>query len=97
MIIGYSVIHVNDDISVKDLLWGKRVVYSTWDKALEKAQLKANEIKYELGDDDNYLISNVTSKSQEKCDKSGNERIITIEDKIYKFSTDIYIVPVYDE
>ena len=67
MIIGYSVLYVSDDTTVTDALWNKRVVYSTWERALEQSHLKAEEEKKRY--DNSSIISLVKSKSNEVCIK----------------------------
>jgi hypothetical protein len=95
MIIGYSVLYIKNDITVKDILWERRVVYSTWERALEVANLIANKEK-EMGDE-YYIISIVTSKSKESCNKYGNTQLFTINMKCLGEVGNVCIIPVYDE
>jgi hypothetical protein len=47
--IGYSVLYINKDITIKDIFWDKMIVYCNWEKAINMASKIANE-KIELGD-----------------------------------------------
>jgi hypothetical protein len=97
MIIGYSVLYINDDTDMKDVLWAKRIVYNSWEKALEMATNKAEEVKNDYKDEITY-ISIFRADSKKTCDKNGNTIVYKF---IYKQYADefgnIYIVPVYDE
>lgn len=95
MIIGYSILYVNQDTTVKDVLWERRTVYSNWNKALEVAHKKAETEKKR--NDEYYLISVVNSKSQSVCDKNGNTQVFTLNHKSLGEVGNIYIVPVHDE
>jgi hypothetical protein len=95
MIIGYSVVFVNDDTTVKDVLWGKRIVYITWEMALDQAMSRANEEKNRY--DDTYIISLVSSKSKVNCETYGDVQVFTVQLKGYGEVGSIHIVPVYDE
>lgn len=97
MIIGYSILYINDDTDIKDVLWSKRIVYSTWEKALEMASMKAEEIKDKYNNDVSY-ISLFRADSKKVCEKDGD---IIVYRFIYKKSSIdfgyIHIVPIYDE
>ena len=97
MIIGYSILYVDDDTNIKDALWTRRVVYSTWDKALDMAFIKANEVKSKYGDEVLY-VSLSRADSNMSCKKNGNVIIFRFISKQYgnEFGN-IYIVPVYDD
>ena len=95
MIIGYSVLYVNDYITVKDALWSKRVVYSTWESALNHAVSRAEQEKNQY--DDSYIISLVSSKSKTTCESYGTAQVCTIQMKGYGEIGSIHIVPVYGE
>ena len=95
MLIGYSVVCVNDDMTEDDALWSKRIVYSTWEKALDKAMIMANEEKNEYND--SYIISLVSSKSKNNCESKGNIQVFTVHMKECGEVCSVYIVPVYGE
>ena len=95
MIIGYSVLYVNDR-NIKDTFWTKRVVYSTWEKALEIATKMAEEIK--SNDDEILYVSLFRSDSRKTCENTGNVMVYRFIYKTYgNESGNIYIVPVYNE
>jgi hypothetical protein len=97
MIIGYSILYVDDNINIKDVLWSRRIVYSTWEKALEMASMKATEIKNEYDNDVSY-VSLFSANSRKMCEQNNEVSVYRI---IYKKLSiefgNIYIVPVYDE
>lgn len=95
MIIGYSVIFVNDDTTVKDALWTRRIVYSTWETALGQAMSRAEEEKNRY--DDTYIISLVSSKSKTTCESYGDTQVCTVQMKGYGEVGSLHIVPVYGE
>ena len=80
MIIGYSVLYVNDEIDLKDALWSKRVVYSNWETALKMAGNKADEIKNKYGNDISY-VSLFRADSRKICEKNNEVSVFRI---IYK-------------
>jgi hypothetical protein len=93
--VGYSVLYVDEDTTVKGVLWEKRVVYSDWNKALAIARKKAEE---QINSDNNInLISIVNSNSQSSCDKNGDARVFTLKHKTIGEIGNIYIVPVFIE
>jgi hypothetical protein len=96
MIIGYSVVYVNDDTTVKDILWLRRIVYSTWDKALDKAYANAEE-KNKKYNNELDIISIINSESKNMCDKRGNLQVFTLSRRKLGEVGSIYIIPVYDE
>lgn len=97
MIIGYSILYVDDDTNIKEVLWSKRIVYSTWEKALKMAGNKAEEIKSKYDNDISY-VSLFRADSKNICEK--NDEVVVFR-FIYKKSSiefgNMYIVPVYDE
>ena len=93
--IGYSVLFINKDTSIKDALWEKRVVYNTWDCALEQAMSRATKEKNSY--DDSYIISLVSSKSKINCESNGNTQVFTVQMKGYGEVGTLHIVPVYSE
>ncbi len=95
MIIGYSILYVDEDITVKEILWHKRIVYSTWEKAVQKATEKVNDIKKKH---DSYsFIALIASNSKENCDKNGSTQIYRLHHPEFKEVGNIFIIPVYDE
>jgi hypothetical protein len=94
MIIGYSILYV-DDIQVNDVLWDRRIVYSTWELAVENATEKLIDIKKKC--DDYSFIALITSKSKENCDKNGSAQIYRVQNTNLNEVGNIYIIPVYDE
>jgi hypothetical protein len=95
MIIGYSILYVDDDITVKEIIWHKRVVYSTWEKAIEKATEEVDDIKKKC--DDYSFIALIASNSKENCDRNGSTQIYRIQGVEAHEVGNIYIIPVYDE
>lgn len=98
MLIGYSVLYVNDDIDINDVLWNRRVVYNTWDKAIHIANEKAKEEMERF--DGSYIVSLIKANSQHTCESYGSTLAFTIKHKQFHGHVDgaeIYIVPVYDE
>jgi hypothetical protein len=95
MLIGYSVLYVNDDMSPKDTFCNKRIVYGTWERAVEVSQIRAEEEMRRYKD--SSIISLIMSKSKEACEKNGEAHIFIINNKTYNESGNIYIVPVYFE
>lgn len=95
MIIGYSVLYITDDTNAKDILWKRKVLYSTWEGALEMAKSIADKEKDRR--EDNYLISVVSSTSKEICNTTGPTQIFIIKSKEFGEIGVVYIVPVYDE
>ena len=93
MIVGYSVIYVNEEISFNEALWKNEVMY-TWDRSLEKAQNLIKELN-EQNDDLLKVISLIRCNSEEIC----KEKNRTIVYKILKMGNEfgnIYIVPIYN-
>lgn len=95
MIIGYSVLYVNEDIILKDILWNRRVVYNSWEKVIDIARQKSNEEIERC--EDSFMISLIKATSQKECEKYGSTLAYTIKWKKQGDIGDIYIVPVYDE
>jgi hypothetical protein len=96
MIIGYSILYVNEDTTVKDALWSKRVVYSTWESALNQSMSIANLEKNRY-DDNTYIISLISSKSKSNCESNGNTQAFTVQTKSFGEIGSVHIVPVYGE
>jgi len=92
--IGYSVLFINDT-TLKDTLWEKRVVYNTWDAALEQAISRATEEKNRY--DDTYIISIVSSKSKNNCESNGNTHVFIVQRKDFGEVGKVFILPVYGE
>ncbi len=95
MIIGYSILYVNENTTVKDALWSKRVVYSTWESALNQSMSIANLEKNQY--DNTYIISLVSSKSKSNCESNGNTQVFTVQTKGFGEIGGVHIVPVYGE
>jgi hypothetical protein len=97
MIIGYSILYVEDDNVVKDTNLTKRIIYSTWEKALERASIEADEIKSKYGNEMSY-VSIFRADSKKLCDKNGATAVYRF---IYKKSNiefgNLYIVTVLEE
>jgi hypothetical protein len=96
MIIGYSILYVNEDTTIKDVLWERRVVYSNWEESLKKARERAEKEREENGDNCKY-VSLIKSDSQKNSDKYGSCCIYKINDKQIGMIGEIFIVPVYNE
>jgi hypothetical protein len=95
MNIAYSVLYINEDLTVKDLLWERRVVYDSWEKAIKACQeIAINEIKR---CEKWNMISLVSSNSKNNCDKKGKELIFSIIQKEIGVIGEFYIVPVHIE
>lgn len=95
MIIGYSVLYINNKITLKDILWERRVVHSTWEGALRMAYLKSDEEKKK--NNDIQVIALINSKSRESCEKNGSTQVFAFNLKSLGEVGNIYIVPVFDE
>ena len=93
--IGYSVLFINKDTSIKDALLEKRVVYNTWETALDQAISRATKEKNRY--DDLYIISLVSSNSKNTCEINGAAQVFTVQMKGYGKICSLYIVPVYSE
>jgi hypothetical protein len=96
MIIGYSVLYIDDDTGVGDFLWGKRVVYSNWDDALKKSREVAEKEKDRLGDD-SYFISLSKSTSKNDCESNRKTKVYQINHKKLEMIGEVFIVPVFNE
>ncbi len=95
MIIGYSVLYINDDITLKDVLWEKRIVYSTWENVINRAMSRAEEEKNRY--DNTYIISLISSKSKTTCESYGDTEVCIIEMRDYGKVGSVHIVPVYGD
>lgn len=103
MIIGYSILYIDDDTNLKDVLWSKRIVYNSWEKVIEIANIKSlktlEEYKNIYGE--SILLNSLIKKnSQQVCDNSGNVRIYQFvnneKNQIIEISN-IYIIPIFNE
>lgn len=92
---GYSVLYINEDLTVKDVLWEKRIVYNSWENAVKACQeIAINEIKR---CEEWNMISLVSSNSKNNCDKKGKELIFSIIQKGIGIIGEFYLVPVFVE
>lgn len=94
MIIGYSILYINDD---NDIIASRGEVYSSWDKTLENAIVKADEIKKLYGENISY-ISLFRADSKKICQENG--KVIGYRFLYKKTNIDfgnIYIISVNDE
>lgn len=69
MIAGYLVYEVNDDLTIQDVLYQKRILYTSWDAAVSAASKLASEIA------DNWsskAICILRSTSQSQCATNGH-------------------------
>lgn len=96
MIIGYSILYVNDDTNIKDVLWERRVVYSNWEESLKKARERAEKEREENGDNCR-CVSLIKLDSQKNSDNYGSCCVYKIIDKQIGMIGEIFIVPVYNE
>jgi hypothetical protein len=96
MIIGYSVLYIDDDIGAGDMLWERRVVYSAWEDALKNAQKMAEKQKERWGEDC-YFISLSKSTSKNDCESRGNTKVYQINHKKLEIIGEVFIVPVFNE
>ena len=94
MIVGYMVLYVVRDLSVNESLWGRRTMYATWEKALEKAKEMVDEIKGE--DNDNSFVLHIKEGSKDDCERYGKAYIYQCLYRGYEIAN-MYIVPVYDD
>jgi hypothetical protein len=90
--IGYSVIYIYKDITIKDIFWDKMIVNCNWEKAINMASKIANE-KIEVCDN-LFIISLIKATSQKECNDNGITIAFTIKDKQDGDIGDIYIVSV---
>lgn len=96
MIIGYSVLYVNEDINIKDVLWDRRVVYSTWEKAMNIAREMSND-KMERREG-TFIVSLIKAESRKNCETNGSTIAFLIKDRQIQGNIgEVNIVPVYDE
>lgn len=93
--IGYSVLFINVNTTIKDTLGPKRDVYYTWESALDQAISLANEEKNSY--EDTYIISLVRSNSKNTCEINCAAQLFTVQVKGYGEVGRVYIVPVYSE
>jgi hypothetical protein len=96
MLIGYSVLYINEDMTIKDVLWEKRIVYSSWEESLKKAKEKAEEEIKNWGEK-TYMVALSKSESKKMCESNGNTCVFKINHKSIGNIGEIYIVPVYNE
>jgi hypothetical protein len=96
MIIGYSVLYIDDDTGVGDILWERRVVYSNWNDALKKSQEVAEKEKDRWGDDC-HLISLSKSTSKNDCESNRKTKVYQINHKRLEMIGEVFIVPVFNE
>jgi hypothetical protein len=73
----------------------KRVVYNTWETALDQAMSRATKEKNSY--DDIYIISLVSSKSKNNCELNDNTQVFTVQRKDFGEVGKVFIVPVYGE
>jgi hypothetical protein len=98
MLSGYSIVYIDDNLSVNDILLNRRIICETWDKALKQANIMAEEIKSSLEDNNNtYILSLVKADSKSRCESYGHELIYRIDNKLIMKNGKIYIVPIFDE
>lgn len=93
-IIGYQLVHTTDpDIDIKNILWGRRVLYTTWKGACKAAK---DLIDSEADKNGVYHVNeaDTSEKSMKKCHKGGEFWIygLTLDGGE---SSNISIVPVY--
>jgi hypothetical protein len=92
MILGYMIQIVDQDLSIKDALWAKRIMYPTWDDAVKHIQTVCIPELYEQFGDD------ITNKCY--LDKI-KQKSIDSDCMVYAFFQNrseiavIYIVPVF--
>lgn len=61
MILDYSVLSINNAITVDDVLWDKRIVFLTWEKAVEAACNECERISTKY-DEKGLSLINFNSK-----------------------------------
>jgi hypothetical protein len=92
MILGYMIQIVDQDLSIKDVLWAKRIMYPTWDDAVTHIQtICIPELRVHFGDNitNKCYLDKITTKSKNR------------ESMVYSFFQNgseisvIYIVPVF--
>ena len=93
MIIGYSVLYINENTNVKDILWEKRVIY-TWEKAVQKANEIANKEVQRW--DNSFIICLIQRNSQNDCNLNNNTLAFKIEKREQGNIGEVYIITVYD-
>lgn len=96
MIIGYSVLYVNDNMNIKDVFWNRRIVYSTWEKAMNAASEKAKEEMETYTN--SFIVSLIKAESKKICETNGSTIAFIIKDRQIEGNVgEVYIVPDYDE
>jgi hypothetical protein len=96
MIIGYSILYIDDDIGVEDILWERRVVYSNWDDALKKSKEVAEKEKNRRGED-SYLVSLLKSDSKKTCESNHRALVYKVNHKKLEMIGEVFIIPVFNE
>lgn len=95
MIIGYSILYIDDETTVKDFLREKKVVYKTWEESLKKAQEAAEKEMKRYGGSCT-LVCLVNSNSKTNCESGYKELVFKVNVKEMDITGEVYIVPVFD-
>lgn len=95
MIIGYSILYIDDETAVKDFLREKQVVYKTWEESIKKAQETAEKEMKRYGGSCT-LVCLVNSNSKANCESGYKELVFKLNVKELEIMGEVYIVPVFD-
>jgi hypothetical protein len=87
-VVGYNVMHVYEEMRAKDALWVRRVLYRTWEQALEAAKALMQE---RVADMDVSPLCLLKKETQHSCDASESALIW----ECAEIGDAIYIVAVY--
>ena len=69
MIAGYLVYEVNDDLTIQDVLYQKRILYTRWEDAIAAASALAAEVAERWS---TKPISILRSTSHARCESNGH-------------------------
>jgi hypothetical protein len=67
--IGYEIQYCHDELSASEVLYRKRVIVSSWDVALQRAEQLA--LSQSLQHGDSVVISRIRTDSEQTCRKEG--------------------------
>jgi hypothetical protein len=95
MIIGYSILYIDEVITVKDFLRERCVIYKTWEESLKKAQEVAEKGMKRLGEPCT-MVCLINSNSKMNCESGFKELVFKLNVKDLEMIVEVYIVPVFD-
>jgi len=94
-VIGYMVSTVDEDLSIEDVLYNRRILYNTWENAIDACKVKLEEV-YELHGRDICVKEELNQKSKSDCVKMKYCTAYNIKEKRNRFElANILIFPVF--